>query len=172
MSTSPRVVLTALLLGSAAALASCGDDEAGGTEAASDAATSATSSSPAPTTTSAQPEPEQLIVDVINGFHRAVDANKGTRACRLLTSELQGVYAQNPGASDCPGGIQQLHDELGKTKLSTLKFASADVEVMKKGKEAVVSHERIAKRNGTNPEKTNSYNLERERGGWKISYIG
>lgn len=168
------MVLTALLLGSAAALASCGDDGASGMEAASDATSAAPETSePAPTTTtSARPEPEQVIVDVINSFHRAVDANKGKRACTLLTAELQGVYAQNPGASDCPGGIQQLHDELGKTKLSTLKFAPADVEVMKKGKEAVVSHERIAKRNGTDPEKTNSYNLERARGGWKISYIG
>lgn len=167
------MVLTALLLGLAAPLASCGD-EAASTEAASDATSAAPDSSePAPTTTtSARPEPEQDIVDVINSFHRAVDANKGKPACRLLTSELQGVYAQNPGASNCPGGIQQLHDELGKTKLSTLKFAPADVEVMKKGKEAVVSHERIAKRNGTDPEKTNSYNLERERGDWKISYIG
>ncbi|GAA5123022.1 hypothetical protein GCM10025762_46020 [Haloechinothrix salitolerans] len=160
-----------MLLGSAAALASCGDDQAASTEPASEGTSVAPTSEPAPETTAA-PEPERLIVDVINGFHRAVDANKGKRACALLTSELQGVYAQNPGASDCPGGISHLHDELGKTKLSALKFAPADVEIMKRGKEAVVSHKRIAKRNGTDPEKTNSYNLERERGGWKISYIG
>ncbi|MPY77901.1 MAG: hypothetical protein GEV04_05280 [Actinophytocola sp.] len=165
------MVLTALLLGSAAALASCGDGGASGMEATSTSATP--TSEPAPeTTTSAPPEQEEVIVGVINSFHRAVDADKGPRACGLLTSELQGVYARNPGASTCPGGIGQLHDELGKTKLSSLKFAPADVEIMKKGKEAVVSHEAIAKRNGTNPEKTNSYNLEHERGDWKISYIG
>lgn len=167
------MVLTALLLTAAAALASCGDDEAGGTGAASsDAATTSTTLPTPETTTSTPPEPEQIIVDVINTFHKAVDADNGKRACAQLTSDLQGVYAQNPGASTCPGGISQLHDELGKTKLSSLKFAPADVEVMKKRKEAVVSHKLIAKRNGTDPEKTNSYNLERERGGWKISYIG
>ncbi|MPY81792.1 MAG: hypothetical protein GEV00_00465 [Actinophytocola sp.] len=160
--------MTTMLLGVTAALAGCGD---GASEAQPSPSTSATSSS-APAPTPERPDPRAAVVDLINTFHLAVDADKAGRACTLLTSQLQGVYARNPGASSCEEGIHQLHDELGSTKLSSLLFAPSDVEFMKHGKQAVISHELIAKRNGTDPDETNSYNLERERGGWKISYIG
>lgn len=113
---------------------------------------------------------EKRIVAVINRFHRAVDKGDGKRACAQLTKTLQGVYATNPGASDCAAGIEYTHEQLDGAKMSALKFHASDVEV--KGREAVVSHVLIAKRNGTKASQTDSYNLVRAGGQWKIDYVG
>lgn len=171
MSISQRLAVTAVMLGAAGVLGACGDAPADGAGQTASASAAAPSSSPTKKP-EPRPKPEQAVVDVIVKFQRAVDKGDGKRACALLTKELQGVYAQNPGASDCPGGIEHLHKELGDSKLSALKIAAADVEISKGGKEAVANHKLIAKRNRTDPDETDSYNMENEKGRWKISYIG
>lgn len=158
--------MTALLLAAAGLSAACGDD------AQPDAAKEQAPSSSPSIAKDPGPAQEELIVGIIDKFHKAVDKGDGKTACTLLTADLKGVYAQNPGASDCPSGIEQLHDSLNGAKLSSMKFAAEDVDITRKNKEAVVSHELIATRNGTDPDQTDSYNFEMKNGKWKISYIG
>lgn len=168
--TTGRAIGLAALLSAAGLLAACTS-----AEQPDDAKPAANT---APATTSTKPEPagpqkpkdDRKVAAVISVFHRAVDSGDGKRACAQLTPTLQGVYATNPGASDCADGVEYTHEQLDGAKMSTLKVSAADVRV--KGKEAVVSHKLIAKRNHTKASATDSYNLIRSGGKWKIDYVG
>jgi hypothetical protein len=163
------ITVTAALLVAAGSTAACGgEDEA---EPAEDAVTEEVADEEAEDEPEDEDGEEQAVVDVIDRFRAAVDADEGEDACALLTGDLQGVYAQNPGASDCPGGISHLHDSLDGAEMSAMEIAAEDVKL--DGEDAaVVSYELIAERNGFDPDDTDSYNMEREDGEWKISYIG
>ncbi|WP_028851822.1 hypothetical protein [Thermocrispum municipale] len=144
-------------------------------EGAQSAADPAEASEPAkpvdkPAKHTQQPRDEDKVVTVINSFHKAVDRGDAKRACSLLTKTLQGVYAMNPGAANCVEGVKYTHDHLDGAKMSALKVAPEDVKV--KGREAIVSHKLIAKRNDTKAQATDSYNLVRSGKTWKIDYIG
>lgn len=165
--TTGRAITLAVLLGTAGLTVACTATEP---PAPKHAASTASASAKAAVKPKPKPKDEAKVVAVINRFHRAVDKGDGKRACALLTGALQGVYATNPGASNCAAGVEYTHEQLDGAKMSALKFAPADVTV--KGKEAVVSHRRIAKRNGTKPAQTDSYNLVRSGGQWKIDYVG
>lgn len=115
-------------------------------------------------------EEANAVVAVIKRFQRLVDAADGDRACTLMTKSLQGVYAENPGASDCASGVEQLHEELDGYKLAGMKVKPEDVIVNEK--DAVADHRKIAKRNGWDADDTDSYNMVRSGETWKIDYIG
>lgn len=166
--TTQRATAAILLLGAAGLTTACAID----VELPDTAQPAAKLSAATPEAPKIKPKPRDpaLVVAVVDRFHRAVDKDDGKRACAQLTKTLQGVYATNPGAADCAGGIEYTHEQLDGAKMSALKFAAADVEV--KGREAVVSHVLIAKRNGTKASATDSYNLVKQGGRWKIDYVG
>lgn len=165
---------TALTATAAVGLAATGLIVAGTTGEQPPAATPAANVKASPETTTQPPKPkdvqEKAIVAVIDRFHRAVDKGDGKKACALLTKALQGVYATNPGASDCASGIEFTSKQLGDARMASMELAPADVRV--KGKEAIVSHKLIAKRNGTKASQTDSYNMIRVGSAWKIDYVG
>ncbi|MGH3431832.1 MAG: hypothetical protein ACRDQB_03240 [Thermocrispum sp.] len=161
-----RAIGLAALACTAGLLAACGTAEQ------PDTAKPAANTAPAspPKKTEQKPPNERQVAAVIGTFHLAVDKGDGKRACAQLTSALQGVYATNPGASDCAAGVEYTHEQLDGAKMSALKVAADDVRV--RGGEAVVSHRLIAKRNHTKASATDSYNLVRSDGRWKIDYVG
>lgn len=163
MSEQKRTAVAGLLLAAFMLVPACSDD--------------AEPAGPAKTTEAADDAPEkskaeeaEAVVAVIKRFQRLVDAADGDKACALMTKSLQGVYAENPGASDCASGVEQLHDELDGFKLASMKLKPEDVIVNQK--DAVADHRKIAKRNGWNADDTDSYNMVRSGATWKIDYIG
>jgi len=167
--TTQRATAAILLLGAAGLTTACAIDvelpEKAQPAAKLSAATPEASKKIKP-----KPRDPALVVAVIDRFHRAVDKGDGKRACAQLTKTLQGVYATNPGAGDCAGGIEYTHEQLDGAKMAGMELAASDVKV--KGREAVVSHVLIAKRNGTKASATDSYNLVKQGGQWKIDYVG
>lgn len=167
MFATKRAVVTALLLATAGLSSACGEDAPSPADGSASEKKAAPSASKVP-----EAVEEQAIVALVKKFQVAVDKGDGKAACALLTSELQGVYAQDPGAGSCPAAISNLNKALGKAKLSSIKIAPEDVDIVKKDKEAVISHELIAKRNKMDSDATESFNLEKRKGAWLISYVG
>ncbi|MGH3949698.1 MAG: hypothetical protein ACRDSE_11320 [Pseudonocardiaceae bacterium] len=161
-----RTLVAALAIGAAAVTAACGGEEA---------APAAPSASPAPTPSSvaAQParpgEEQQAVIGVIQKWQVAVDKGDGKTACALMHPNLQGVYAQDPGAEDCAGAIRNLHDNLGDARLANTRVFAGDVEI--RGKRAVLSHVKIAEANDTKPDETEGFDMVKVDGTWLIEYV-
>ncbi|MFO7193216.1 MAG: hypothetical protein DIU77_013320 [Thermocrispum agreste] len=179
MSTSQRrtgqAIGLAVVAGIAGVLTACGAaEQPDGARTAADSGEAAAAADPVKQvqnkTVDSKQRDREKVVRVIDDFHRAVDRGDGKRACALLTSTLRDVYAMNPGASNCAEGVEYTHEQLNGAKMSALKVAPEDVRV--KGREAIVSHKLIAKRNHTKASATDSYNLVRSGGTWKIDYVG
>ncbi|MGH3520175.1 MAG: hypothetical protein ACRDQ7_22885 [Haloechinothrix sp.] len=167
-SRTRTTLLAALTFGAAWFATACGD------EPAAPAAPPPTSASAAPAAPSpAQPEgpdeDQQAIVAVIQQYQAAVDKGDGKAACTLMHPDLQGVYAQDPGASDCAGAIENLHKSLGDVRLSNTRVLADDVEV--RGSKAVLSHLKIAEANGTKPAETEGFDMVEIDGKWLIEYV-
>ncbi|MDV6011181.1 hypothetical protein [Haloechinothrix sp. LS1_15] len=119
-----------------------------------------------------QPEPahteeQAAVVAVAQEFYLAIDEGEGQRACDLLVDSMQRFYAEE--AADCASAIEGIHDELGDTRLSTIRFDAEDVVV--DGDEATLSAADIAETNATDPDNVDGFEFVNADGDWLISYI-